>query len=256
MFDFNNKSNTIIIFIILALILFFTRSGDYLQTLYSTLLSLPGLIIALSFHEFAHAWMAVKLGDPTPKLQGRLNVNPLSHMDPAGTICLLFAGFGWGKPVQINPTNFKNPEKDSAKVALAGPLMNILLAFISAIIYAIFIVIAVKTGKFTYNANGYIEYSKVWGVLINVMQYSMALNLGLAIFNLLPFPPLDGSKIFRAILKGKAREFLYSLEKYSMIIIMILFITRATSYIITPIIEAIYNYVLVPIIMWIINLAL
>ena len=199
--------------------------------------------------------MAVKLGDDTPKAQGRLNINPLSHMDPIGTICLLFAGFGWGKPVQINPTNFKRPEKDSAKVALAGPVMNFILAFISSIIYALLIVGAIKNNSYTIEITGY-NYTGAWGTCINIALYSMFLNLGLCIFNLLPFPPLDGSKIFRAILKGKAKEFLYKLERYSMIIIMVLFITHAASYIITPIIEAIYTYLLIPIIEAILNMAL
>ncbi len=251
MFEFNNKSNLIIIFVILAAILFFTNQID----LYTTAISLPGLIVALSLHEFAHAWMAVKLGDPTPKMQGRLNVNPLSHMDPIGTICLLFAGFGWGKPVQINPTNFRNPEKDSAKVALAGPVMNFILAILSAVLYAVLFICAVNFGEAKFTETGNIVFSTVWETLILIVYYAMFLNLGLCIFNLLPFPPLDGSKIFRAILRGKAKEFLYSLERYSMIIIMILFATHTASYIISPIIEAIYNYVLVPIISAILGIA-
>ena len=168
---------------------------------------------------------------------------------------MLFAGFGWGKPVQINPTNFKRPEKDSAKVALAGPVMNLILAVISAVIYALIIVVAVKTKNYTI-IKGELEYNTAWDTLMNVAFYSMSINLGLAIFNLLPFPPLDGSKIFRAILKGKAKEILYSLEKYSMIIIMILFMTHAASYIISPIMEAIYGYVLEPIIYAILGFAL
>ena len=251
MFEFDNKSTLIIIFVIIAVALFATNQID----IYSTVISLPGLIIALSLHEFAHAWMAVKLGDPTPKMQGRLNVNPLSHMDPIGTICLLFAHFGWGKPVQINPTNFNKPEKDSAKVALAGPVMNFILAIISAILYAVLIVCAINFGG-AYIYGDTIQYTTVWNTLLDIVYYAMLLNLGLCIFNLLPFPPLDGSKIFRAILKGKAKEFLYTLEKYSMIIIMILFATNAASYIISPIVEAIYNYVLVPIMSAILGIAL
>ena len=250
MFEFNNKSTLIIIFVALAAYLFFTGQVD----IYTTAISLPGLIIALSLHEFAHAWMAVKLGDPTPKMQGRLNVNPLSHMDPIGTICLLFGGFGWGKPVQINPTNFRNPEKDSAKVALAGPIMNFILSIVFSIIYALLMIGAIKTESYTVDTYG-LEYTGVWNTLINISMYAIFLNLGLCIFNLLPFPPLDGSKIFRAILRGKAKEFLYALERYSMIIIMILFATHAASYIISPIVEAIYDYVLVPIISAILGIA-
>jgi len=197
--------------------------------------------------------MAVKLGDNTPKVQGRLNINPLSHMDPVGTICLLFGGFGWGKPVQINPTNFKRPEKDSAKVAFAGPVMNFILAIISSIIYALLIAFAIKNKCFEIGITGY-NYTGVWGPIISIAGYSMFLNLGLCIFNLLPFPPLDGSKIYRAFAHGKVKEFLYSLENYSMIIIMILFVTHVSSYIINPIIEVIYKYILTPIMEAVLNL--
>ena len=220
-------------------------------------LSLPGLIIALTLHEYAHARKAVKLGDPTPKMQGRLSVNPIAHLDPLGTVCLLFCGFGWGKPVQINPTNFKNPQKDEAKVALAGPLMNILLSIVFAVIYGLFLVITYKTNNCYYEDGAFIfEPNSPLDVISNIILYTMILNVGLALFNLLPFPPLDGSKIYRAILRGKAREFLYSLENYSMIIIGILFVTRITSYILTPLTGLILDYVLFPIINLILRLGL
>ena len=251
MLQFDNRNNLIIIFVILALVLFFTQGVDIKETIFS----LPGLIIALTLHEFAHAWMAVKLGDTTPQAQGRLNINPMSHMDPVGTICLLFGGFGWGKPVQINPNNFKRPEKDSAKVAFAGPAMNLILSVLSAVLYAVFFIIGYKTNGVYVTNDGAFEFNTVWRTILTVIEYSMILNLWLAIFNLLPFPPLDGSKIYRAFARGKLKKILYDLENYSMIIIMILFITHIAQYIITPIVGAILNYVLFPIINGILHLA-
>ena len=231
------ESGNLIFALIILAIFNIARGGFDLET---TLLMFPGLIIALTFHEFAHAFVAYKLGDDTPKYQNRLNVNPLSHMDLAGTLCLLFAGFGWGKPVQINPTNFKNPVKDEAKVAAAGPIMNFLLSIISAILFAIVYIIIIKTNSFNISSEG-IEVNIVWQSIITMISYCMVLNIGLGLFNLLPFPPLDGSKIFRALLKGKAREFLYSLERYSGIIIIILFATHAASYILSPLSNYILN---------------
>lgn len=240
-----NKSNLVIIFVIMA-ILAFARGQTSIE---QTLLSLPGLLIALSLHEFAHAYTAYKLGDPTPEMQGRVTISPLAHLDPVGTICLLFAGFGWGKPVQINPMNFKNPEKDSAKVAAAGPIMNLLLSVIFAIVYGIVIVIGIKTDNYN-TANASLAYI----VISNIVIYAMLLNIGLALFNLLPFPPLDGSKIYRAFLKGKAKQFLYFLERYSWLFIMILFMTHLASYIIIPIENWIVNNILLPIINAVIQL--
>lgn len=246
-----DEKNLLIVFIVLAIVLFLTN-GINIQT---TLMSLPGLIIALTLHEFAHAKTAVILGDDTPERQGRVNINPMSHMDPIGTLCLLLGGFGWGKPVQINPVNFKHPEKDSAKVALAGPLMNFILSIFSAILYALIYVIAYKTNNYLIDSQGFAHLNFTWETISNIVLYSMYLNLGLCIFNLLPFPPLDGSKIYRAVLKGKAKEFLYTLENYSWIIIMVLFITHAASYIITPISNFICNNILFPIIDTILNIA-
>ena len=248
-----DKSAFLIVIIFIAIATLFR--GD--MPLEQVFLSLPGLIIALTLHEYAHAKKAVKLGDPTPKMQGRLTVNPMAHLDPLGTICLLFCGFGWGKPVQINPTNFSNPQKDEAKVAAAGPIMNMIISLVLAVVYGLFLVITFKLGCCTYENGSFIfEPNSPLDVIGMIILYAMILNVGLALFNLLPFPPLDGSKIYRAILKGKAREFLYSLERYSMIIIGILFVTRITSYILSPLIELILNYVLFPIINLILRIGL
>jgi len=211
---------------------------------------LPGLIIALTLHEYAHAKMADKLGDPTPENQGRITLNPLAHLDPMGTICLLFAGFGWGKPVQINPSNFRQPTKDEAKVSAAGPIMNFIIAIVSFFIYLLIIFILMKTKSYEsaiklnqetgafYNS---ISFDSKIMVVLTIITYTIFTNISLGLFNLLPFPPLDGSKIFRAILKGKARDFLYTIENYSFIIITILFITKIPSIILSPFLDLIYS---------------
>ena len=135
--------------------------------------ALPGVIVAMTFHEFAHAWIATKLGDDTPRLQGRLNLNPMSHIDPVGIICLVLLGFGWGKPVQINPRNFNGKyslTKAEAIVAAAGPIMNLILAFLFLIIYAIY-GLTVTTITTTTNV--------IASILISVIS----VNIGLGVFN-------------------------------------------------------------------------
>ena len=192
--------------------------------LYSTLLMLPGLVLALTVHEFSHAKASDRLGDPTPEQQGRLTLNPLAHMDPMGTICLLFGGFGWGKPVEINPSYYRNPARDSAIVSAAGPISNFILAFImfatSALLYIF--------GDFN---------QTLIQVLFSVAYSAAYINIGLGLFNLLPLPPLDGSKILRYFLKGKALEFMFTLERYSTIIIIVLFISGLPSMILGPLVE-------------------
>ena len=225
MYNRFDTRNILIIFLIIMLIrgLFTFNSAE----LINTLLILPGLVLGLTIHEYSHARMSYKLGDPTPEREGRLTLNPLRHMDIMGTICLLFAGFGWGKPVTIDPTYYRNPAKDSMKVALAGPVSNFILAFILFLLEAI-VYMAVPSGK-------------VADLLILVLYLGAYINLSLGVFNLLPFPPLDGSKIFGYFLKGKAKAFLWNLEKYSWIILIILFATKLPSLIITPVVNAISN---------------
>lgn len=195
--------------------------------LMSKLLILPGLILGIAIHEYSHARMSDKLGDPTPERQGRLTLNPLHHLDPVGTICLLFAGFGWGKPVEIDPTYYRNPAKDSMKVALAGPVSNFIIAFILFFIFALTYIFA--------PANNFTD------IIVMCTYLGAYINLSLGVFNLLPFPPLDGSKIWGYFLKGKAKEFLWNLERFSTIILVILYVTELPSLIITPVVEGIAN---------------
>ena len=191
------------------------------------LLTLPGVIIAMTFHEFAHAWVADKLGDTTPRAQGRLTLNPLSHIDPFGIILLLFANIGWGKPVQINPRNFnsnKSMETCESLVSLAGPLINLILAFIFMIIY--------------YALFWFTECSEI---ILLIVFYTITVNIGLGVFNLLPIPPLDGSKIFAKFLPYNAKAWIDRNMQYIYILFLILWITNVLSWIVSPVITVIFD---------------
>ena len=188
------------------------------------IISLPGVIVAMTFHEFAHAWAATKLGDETPRQQGRLSLNPISHIDPVGLICLMLLGFGWGKPVQINPRNFDGKysiSKAEAIVAAAGPIMNFILAFVFLIIYAIF-GMTVTTITTTTNV--------ISSILISIIS----INLGLGVFNLIPIYPLDGAKVLNNFLPYKAKEWLIKNQAILTIIVFaIVFYTDLIPYITT-----------------------
>ena len=183
-----------ILYIVLAIFIIMNVSQLLSDTnaLLSLLLTLPAVLIAITFHEFAHAFAADKLGDDTARRQGRLNLNPLSHIDPIGMIMLIFAGFGWGKPVEIDPRNFNRNIKmpvAEAIVAAAGPIMNFILAIIFGVIY-------VSVMKF---APMFI-FTQFGGMVIILLRVCISINIGLGIFNLIPLPPLDGSKILAAFL--------------------------------------------------------
>lgn len=165
------------------------------------------LLTAFPVHECAHALAAHWLGDDTAKNQGRITLNPLRHLDLFGTIFMLLAGFGWAKPVPINPNNFKNRKVGMAVSSLAGPLSNLILSYISIILCKILVY---KSG-----GNSYLD------ALADVFWYSTILNVGLAVFNLLPVPPLDGSRIFNLILPEKIY---FKVMKYENIIFGILFL--------------------------------
>ena len=147
----------------------------------------PSILLALTIHEFAHAYTAHRLGDPTARLLGRLTLNHLKHLDPLGTLMLFVANFGWAKPVPVNPQYFRDPKRDMLLVALAGPVSNLILAFIFGLVLR-FVSLEPST------------LSETAFTILKMLRYSLFINLVLAFFNLIPIPPLDGSKILRSLL--------------------------------------------------------
>jgi Zn-dependent protease len=184
---------------------------------------LPGIILGLTVHEFCHAWVAHLCGDSTSKEQGRVTLNPLKHIDPLGFIFLIFAGFGWAKPVQFREENLRNPKTDVIKIALAGPLSNAVLAMILSIVFSI---LSASTNGF--NSSGLQIASEVF-------LYAIYINWGLFIFNLIPLPPLDGSHVAFQYFK-KYPAFYDALYKYgSYLLFGLLIATMVTKINLLPI---------------------
>jgi len=164
---------------------------------------IPPILLALTFHEFMHGWAAYKMGDPTAKMAGRLTMNPIAHLDPIGTLMLFLVHFGWAKPVPVDPRYFRNPKRDLLIVSAAGPLANMVLALASGLLVRLF-------------RNGHLNF-----IPLNVLQpvytmviLSLQINLALAIFNLVPIPPLDGSKILMGIVPQRYESRIEWLEHY------------------------------------------
>jgi len=188
-------------------------------------LRIPALLIAITIHEFAHARMAYQFGDQTAKNQGRMNLNPINHLDPIGTIMILLVGFGWAKPVPINPYNFNQYRRGLRWVSFAGPLANFILGFISLL----FLNILLKAGI-------------IEGLFLQFIVVLMQLNILLAIFNLIPVPPLDGSKILMSFLSDSYLGLYRKVEQYAPIILLILIFTGAFRYIINPLYSLVISF--------------
>lgn len=184
------------------------------------MISLPIILITITIHEFAHAKVADILGDPTPRLAGRLTLNPISHIDPIGLLMLILVRFGWAKPVPINPYNFRDPRKGSLMVSLAGPLSNFIFAWIVAIIFR----------------NLTIEYDPI---IAQILSYTVWINLALGVFNLIPVPPLDGSHILEYFLPAHRSDIMLRLQQNGFLILI--FIILFGSPILIAIIEFLYR---------------
>lgn len=166
---------------------------------------IPVIIFALSFHEFSHGWMAYRFGDPTAKNAGRLTLNPMAHLDIFGSLALYFMGFGWAKPVPVDPRYLANPKRDMMWIALAGPVSNLILALISGILLSIFLRMGFISGQSS---------------LTMVLIMSLQINLVLAIFNFIPIPPLDGSRILGGLIPYKYQNELAKFEFYGPRVLM------------------------------------
>lgn len=201
-------------------------NGNIQDFIISILLSLPIVFLALSVHETAHGYVAYKLGDPTAKNLGRLTLNPIKHIDPIGFICMLLCGFGWAKPVPVNTRFFKKPKRDMALTGLAGPLSNLLLAILFALLYRFeFSLIQwfPPTSALIFNVYYFVEIFLMLGI---------NLNITLAVFNLIPFPPFDGSRIFLVFLPT---NLYFKIMKYEQYIYIVLMVALVLGFLDTPI---------------------
>ena len=237
MFNFSYDKRILYVLIAVLVLISLTSLLSSEGALFSLLLGIPGVLIAITFHEFAHGFVAYKLGDNTAKMEGRLSLNPFAHLDPIGTLMLVFLGIGWGKPVHVNPTNYTRKmsmEKGEAIVSLAGPLMNIILAFIFGIIY--FVILKFVGEDFLTSTVGII--------VMGMIQSTIVTNVGLGIFNLIPLPPLDGSKIIKPFLPYNAKQWFINNEQIFYIIFIFLWISGLAGRIISPAIAWLATWIL------------
>lgn len=207
------------------------------------LINVPVTLIALTGHELAHGWVSEKLGDPTPRQNGRMTVNPLAHLDLVGTLLMIFTGFGWAKPVMVNPMYYKNRKKGMALTAAAGPAANLIMAFAALLIFTVIQIICFKLG---------FEMPRLVGSIVYVFIFR---NLCFMVFNLIPIPPLDGAKVLGMFLPNRAYYTMLQYERYCMLLIMLLSVTGVFSNIIGTGVNVVFNGLL-RIISPLINLAM
>ncbi len=201
----------------------FSNIGDWAMR---ELIMLPGIVIGISFHEFAHGIVSYKLGDPTPKLQGRLTLNPAAHMNVVGFLCLLFAGFGWGNPVQIDPRYYKHRRRDEFLVSIAGVTMNFLIAVVFSFVLRALL-----------HSDSSFYTSTMGDTIVQIVQYIILINLVLMVFNLIPVPPLDGWGIVTQIFDLQKYSWYYTVYNNGIWILLALIFFNVTSLILNPAID-------------------
>ncbi|MBR2560054.1 MAG: site-2 protease family protein [Firmicutes bacterium] len=232
-----NRNTTIMILVLFALLAFRSiTSGGYGSVgdwLIEHILMMPGIILGLSLHEFGHAWVSSKCGDPTPERQGRLTVSPLAHIDPIGFVSLIFLGFGWGKPVQIDPRYYGNRRRDEALVAVAGVVMNLIVAVIFTIIAKILITVSPR----------FFVSTNPGQAVFNIVEYCIYINLVLMVFNLLPIPPLDGFNLVTQIFDLRKYNWWWNVYTKGYFILIIFVACGLTRIILSPILSAIYGVI-------------
>lgn len=201
----------------------------------------PPFLIAITFHELAHGWVADRLGDPTARLAGRLTLNPLKHLDPFGTLAIIITQMiGWAKPVPVNPYNLRNPRKDMVLVAAAGPGMNLAIALLSGLLYRLLLAVLSQSRDLPHMETiAYYMYPLLLMIKVNVQ-----INVALAIFNIIPIPPLDGGRILSGLLPREQAESYSRIEPYGFIILLALIFTDVISRVIGPVIFAIVAVIL------------
>lgn len=194
------------------------------------LMALPGILLGFVLHEYAHAIMADKLGDPTPRSQGRITLDPRAHIDIVGFIFILIAGFGWAKPVMTNPRNFKKFKRDSILVSVAGPLTNLLLATVFLFILQIFL-----------NINAFSSNEQLQSNISAILYYSASINVVLFVLNLIPIPGLDGYHVITNLFNTWKYRIFNILEQYGMFIFILLALTGVLSKILNPMINFVFG---------------
>ena len=231
------KSNPMAVIFILFMAYQSMTNGQYndpMSWIMHKVIILPAILIGLSFHEFAHAFAADRLGDNTPKSQGRVTINPAAHIDPFGLLALFFIGFGWGKPVQVNPWNFKHMRRDGLIVDLAGVTMNLVLAIAFAGILGLLVTVQ----------HDFMLGTSLGKIIVQMLDAIIYINIILMIFNLLPIPPLDGFGILTEVFNLRQKDWYYQVYNNGFMILLLLMIFNVTDKILGTAVYFVYSIVL------------
>lgn len=201
----------------------FSGNADFLEIMIGLFSRLFVVFCTMPIHEYAHALIATKLGDETPRLSGRLTLNPMAHIDLMGALMIFLCGFGYAKPVNVNPRNFKDPKKGMAITAIAGPISNLIMGFVFVLLSTIY--------KFVVESSGIITESNfvLFNAIYSFLYFAATINVNLAVFNLLPIPPLDGSRILQLLIPAKYYYTFLQYERYIVIVVFVLILSGVLS---------------------------